>query len=791
MDEILEAQKKLRAEMVRLDSEIFVLRAAVSGAHIPPRQAVAEPIPEVAPVRSRPEDPFRAAPPPLPKEVVTPSPVFQTEPVARESIEMRVGTFWLVRVGIVILLTGLVFLGNYAYKNYFGLLGPAVRLAFFYLTAGAITALGLWLESRRAALQNYARVLTGGGLAALYYTTYAAHYVENLRVIHSPLLGGLLLLACAGFIAWLADRKRSQTLAVFAVALALFTSGMSRLAEFTLLSNLVLAVVAMGMVLRHGWRKLAFVTLSGTFGMFALWRMIVLGDQLLKTPEGWQSRAAFLTLYWAIFTAGALLARPGVLGRRVRAGFVTLNNGLAFVLLAFTAFPAGKTGFSNLCFVSAAVLGALVFFCTKRPVLRHLLPSVYLAQALFFFTLALLTRFTGSNLALILAVEAAFLVLAWGWHPGLVLRLGALGSAALATLACLPSLMDDTGRGITTTVAVLLFALAAGVEKLAARNQVPRAWIDGCCYGFAGFCAMDPLFFKVLPGWVLPAAFAGAAVMLSLSHFILRSRGLVFAGQFALATSVMVFLKHMADDSGNLWIQAAPPLALAVLGLAGGHLFRGSSTAKLAGAFYRIGAGALYAAWVWEFIGPEWRFLFLVLSAGSLIALRGGGWVRGMLVLLLNGAGVMAFLSHFLPDGPVSMAHLAAWVAVLVQSRFFAHFPGERNRLVRIVMSVAGLGGIWWLVTRWVQSVHPDYPLTVFWSVLALLYLITGFLIRDRVFRLAGFFLIALSLGRILLVDLWQLGTLVRIVSVLVTGLVLLVLGFVYTRYQDKIRRWL
>ena len=37
-----------------------------------------------------------------------------------------------------------------------------------------------------------------GGAATAYYTTYAAHFVRQLRVIESPLVGGLLLLAVAG-----------------------------------------------------------------------------------------------------------------------------------------------------------------------------------------------------------------------------------------------------------------------------------------------------------------------------------------------------------------------------------------------------------------------------------------------------------------------------------------------------------------------------------------------------------------------------------------------------------------
>src|SRR5262245_279830 len=51
--------------------------------------------------------------------VGTPAPL-RASPTKERSFEMRLGTYWLVRIGIVMLLTGLVFFGNYAYQNYIG-----------------------------------------------------------------------------------------------------------------------------------------------------------------------------------------------------------------------------------------------------------------------------------------------------------------------------------------------------------------------------------------------------------------------------------------------------------------------------------------------------------------------------------------------------------------------------------------------------------------------------------------------------------------------------------------------
>src|SRR5690242_17576486 len=144
--------------------------------------------------------------PPLPPETVPasepmprPEPVLEAAaaPIATESensaapepekpsFEMRLGTFWLVRIGIVMLLTGLAFFGNYAYHNIIGKLGAGGKISLLYLASGLLLGAGAWWQRRnvKESLQNYAQVLFAGGLAAVYFTTYAAHHIPPLRVI--------------------------------------------------------------------------------------------------------------------------------------------------------------------------------------------------------------------------------------------------------------------------------------------------------------------------------------------------------------------------------------------------------------------------------------------------------------------------------------------------------------------------------------------------------------------------------------------------------------------------------
>jgi uncharacterized membrane protein len=204
---------------------------------------------------------------------MSPAAPISAEP--EEPLELRVGTYWMARIGIVILLTGLVFLGNYAYHRIVPFIGAFGKLSLLGLAGVALGGIGAWLERSRESLRNYARVLLAGGAATIYYTAYAAHYVEPLRVIESPIVGGALLLGLAGaFMAW-ANRRDSESLALPAVLLAYYTSAINPVGLFTLFSNALLTAAAVFFLVRRGWTRLSFASLAATYGSYAYGASII------------------------------------------------------------------------------------------------------------------------------------------------------------------------------------------------------------------------------------------------------------------------------------------------------------------------------------------------------------------------------------------------------------------------------------------------------------------------------------------------------------------------------------
>jgi uncharacterized membrane protein len=108
------------------------------------------------------------------------------------------------------------------------------------------------------------------------------------------------------------------------------------------------------------------------------------------------------------------------------------------------------------------------------------------------------------------------------------------------------------------------------------------------------------------------------------------------------------------------------------------------------------------------------------------------------------------------------------------------------------LICVANLA-LWLFVTHQVRA-HADtvkFLLTLAWGIFALLVFAAGFLLRERAQRWMGLIVLGFAVGRIVLLDVWRLETGLRILTFMGLGLVLLLIGYVYNRYSERIREWL
>jgi len=497
-------------------------------------------------------------PPPLPPVAFTPPPARPRDvpPEKPDSFEMRLGTYWLVRVGIVAMLTALVFFGSYAYQNYIGKIGAGGKVALLYLASGVLLGFGAWFQRRAAkeSLRNYAQVLMAGGMAAVYFTTYAAHHFPHLMVISNAAVDGALLLAWAGIMAWTADRKKSEVFAMFAIGLAFYSSVITHVGYFTLYSNLVLATAVLFFLVRNRWAKLSFASLVATYASYGFWRFYV--------DDGWQWAGSevtanlmtgvyFLAAYWAVFTAAVFLSKHKEFAGVNRATFITLNNVGFYAMFLLTMFQLHSGEFWRFNVITGAVLLGAAVFAKIRLRDEPLAANTYLTQGLLLVTVGIIAKFIDdhSTLALALALESVVLWLTGTMRKNIIMRTSACVSAAIATLAAFDAIDHNDPRGAW---------LGAGVGALMAFNAFWAHWREQ--RNVPRLMRLTPTYFSVLSllVWTIaitqnvapvnrPVAYALATLVLVASVYLTRLRELALLGQLLLPVAAFQF---MANEAG-------------------------------------------------------------------------------------------------------------------------------------------------------------------------------------------------------------------------------------------------
>jgi uncharacterized membrane protein len=871
---------------------------------------------EASAAPSVPKLPVSQTPPSLPH---TP----QQAPKAR-SLEMEVGTYWLVRIGVVMVLTGLVFFGNLAYQNYISRLGPGGKVCLLYLVSAVMLGGGWWWQRKavKESLRNYAQVLFAGGLAGAYFTTYAAHHLERLRVIGSASVDGLLLLGCAAFMIWAAERKRSEVLAFFAVGLAYYTSIITHVGHFTLWSNLVLSAASVFFLVRNRWAALSFGSLIATYASYAYWRFFDGAAWHWASPgEGLWSGACFLMLYWLVFTSAVFLSREKRFAGPNRATFLTLNNGAFFTLFLLTMLQVQQGGFWKFSLVYGGILLALSLLANRWLAAEPLAANTYLTQGLLLVTVGLISKFAGLQLALILSVESVLLLVAGQHRKNVVLLTGAYLAAALSVGWGIDSLkqFDAPTLWLGIGLSIIMMAncglahrqlagaaaLSTEPESLAIRGQplyfallalavcVAVTWNNTSGELFPLVIATEALVltFSIyilripevtllsqglmllaqaawlvnwmdrshsLPWWN-PALIIG--VSLALSHWWPRqnviqrkpANSLIWPALYALAINLVLYCWFVPKNTTPIWLVTTSILALGltVYGvatrawfLAAGsqlfilvgvvqfawQLFQGNAPWQYPLApivamgllsfgtvfwfaqkpaanprvrepllqialIYRWFGLAMSIAWICQYIPARERIWVLgLLGVGIFIA--AGRW-RSREALLFSAAftvtGLAVFWMPVFEAPTVYVPNLLFILGLLAQAEIARRSPDRYPFDANVPHSLIILGGLslWLFVSRWVLEMANGFYLTASWSVLALGLFSAGLLLRERMYRWLGLGILACALGRVVIFDVWKLEAIYRILSFMALGIVLLVLGFIYSKYQEKIKEWL
>lgn len=169
---------KHKSELDSLKRELEFLRAQTSPGTVvqpvaPSAQPSITPVPPIPPV-----PPAEKQPEPVRQQPVRPPQLVQKQPVTPGSsfnLEQYIGGNLLAIIGISVLVIGLAIGVKYAIDR--ELISELTRIVLAYLAGGILLSLAFWLKKN---FEGFSAVLLSGGMATLYFTTFAAYNFYGL-----------------------------------------------------------------------------------------------------------------------------------------------------------------------------------------------------------------------------------------------------------------------------------------------------------------------------------------------------------------------------------------------------------------------------------------------------------------------------------------------------------------------------------------------------------------------------------------------------------------------------------
>lgn len=234
--------------------------------------------------------------------------------------EIQLGQKWLLIVGIVVMLLGIGFFLKYSFdKNW---VGPAARVAMAYLAGLAL--LGTGEIFRRKKLERFGLYLIGGGIAALYFATFAAFQIYQLMA--QPIAFGVMVLitALAGILSLAYNTKWLAVLGIiggFLTPVILSTGVDNQIALMTYMAILNFGILGIAFFKR--WGLLNYLGAGATWILFSAWYL-----EHYHVEKFWAT-IVFANLFFLIYTIAPFVFYIFKSGKEELKGFfITIPNTL-------------------------------------------------------------------------------------------------------------------------------------------------------------------------------------------------------------------------------------------------------------------------------------------------------------------------------------------------------------------------------------------------------------------------------------------------------------------------------
>ncbi|WP_435313446.1 DUF2339 domain-containing protein [Cellulophaga fucicola] len=411
-ENLLSKQEHFAKELMILHKEIERLKKEgipkqtslatepIAKPEVKPEKVIEEPIKEV--IKETVKEPI-IAPEPQPIRDIKPEVKKIIKPKGKSNIEKFIGENLLNKIGILILIFGVAIGAKYSIEN--NLISPLTRIILGYLTGLGLLGFGIKLKEKYT---SYSAVLVSGSIAILYFITFAAHSFYDIFP-QIPAFAIMALLTVFTVITAINYNKQAIAhiglVGAYAVPFLLSNGSGQVGILFTYMTIINIGILVLSF--KKDWKGLFYSAFGFTWIIYTSW--ILGGDRGDYLTEAFTFLFVFFLLFYTTFIVNKIKKKEAFNPSSIL--ILLLNSflffGIGFFLLELNDDYRGYTGLFT-------VLNALLHFIAgtilyKQKLANNNLLYFVLGMVFVFITIAVPIQLDGNYVTLLWVAIAALL----------------------------------------------------------------------------------------------------------------------------------------------------------------------------------------------------------------------------------------------------------------------------------------------------------------------------------------------------------------------------------------------
>ena len=756
LDLLLKKQESFQAEINQLKYEINTLREQKT-----PESKDHPPALNTGVVVTDPEEKTNRAPlPPQPVQAKSTTGIRKHSFTFKQSLEKFIGENLINKIGIIILVIGVAIGTKYSIERQ--LINPLTRIILGYLFGLTLLVLAIRLKKT---YENFSAVLISGGMAIMYFITYAAYDLYGL--IDQPAAFAMMV-AFTVFTVIAAIRYNRQIIGVIGLVGAyavpfLLSDGSGN--HIVLLSYI--AIINAGILIiafKKLWKPLYYSAFLLTWLIFTTWYITGFNPEE-DLAAGLLFGALFFIFFYIEFLAYKLIKEEKYSKSDL---VVLLSNAFIFFAFGYGMLNNHDTGRHFLGLFT--LCNAIIHFIVSVIVYRKKLAD----RNLFYFIAGLVLVFI--TIAIPVQLDGNWVTLLWAGEAALLFWIGRTKKVPIYEQLSYPlmllgfiSLTDDwldrsTNLDYLPFFNVQLLSSLIFIAAFAFINRV----------NFNQKYTLKPknlhsyrrLFNFTIPGMLIFALY-GALLLEVMAYF----------DQQYLQSFVEIKVNQLGDvrsyyDSDipkfkGIWMMNYTLFFISILCFMNAFKIR----------------------------NPGLKLVNLVAALLVLIV-----FLNGVLTVLgaLRDSYLQQYLSEYYQRGIMHLGIRYVAIGFLALLLFavwkqMSSSPGDER--LKITFHIALHLTVIWILSselfHWmdISGVKNTYKLglSILWGVYALFMVVLGIWKGKKYLRVVGMLLFAITLCKLFIYDIARLGTIKKTIVFVSLGTLLLIISFLYHKYKDKI----